>query len=108
MYDGQLKCVYYEDGQFGLIENRMMELNGYKEIDVISQQEAYEKLKAGEFSYWRVDDNLLNIQVEEVQMEYRLDTKGFYQPVYVFDTYVNEEQRELIIPAINKNFSNST
>lgn len=100
MYDGQLECVYYEDGKFGQIENGMMELSGYKEFEIMSPKEAYEELKEGKFSYWRADDTILNIRVKNVRLGYCLDTKGFYQPVYVFDAYVDEWQCELVVPAI--------
>lgn len=100
MYDGEIDCVYYEDGSFGEINSQVMELNVYKEFEILSEKEAYEELVEGEFSYWRADEEMLNIQVQEIKLEYRLDTKGFYQPVYVFEADMNGWQGELIVPAI--------
>lgn len=100
MYDGEIECVYYEDGQFGEIDNQMMELKGYKEFEILSEKEAYEDLLEGKFSYWRANDEVLNIRVEAVRLGYDLDTKGFYQPIYIFDTDINGWQGKLVVPAI--------
>ena len=55
---------------------------------VISSQEAYERLCAGQFS-WR-DVPMFNylsprqVRVTDCKLEYMTDSKGFHQPVYLF------------------------
>lgn len=100
MYDGVLEGTYYAAGKFGRIENGIVEFVEYKEAYIISEEEAYRELKEGKFSYWRADDSVLNVRVEAVILDYRMDTKGFYQPVYNFEAFVNERQTEIVVPAI--------
>lgn len=68
LYDGELYCTYYENG---------------------------------EFDFYGKD---LIIDVGEVHMEYRQDTKGYYQPVYVFDVKSNVEYGadQIAVSAIKK------
>ena len=42
------------------------------------------------------------IEVGQVTLDYMLDTKGFYQPIYKFDVKVNEQEQSIQIPAIKK------
>lgn len=100
MYDGYIECEYYEDGQVGGINYQMLTLDIYKSVEIISQSEAYTQIEEGKFSYWRPNDELLKIEITGVETGYELDTKGFYQPVYLFDAVVNETKTQIIIPAI--------
>lgn len=100
MYDGYIECEYYEDGQFGMIMYQMLVLDNYKTMKIISESEAYEKIEKGEFNYWRVNDEMMEIDISGVKIGYEMDTKGFYQPVYVFDAKVNEFTMQISIPAI--------
>ena len=100
IYDGFLKCTYYEDGSFGNIEYNILQLEEYKEFSIISQEEAYKKLQNGEFSYYRKDDTILDVRVQQVELAYELDTKGFYQPVYQFEVIVDDLWTTITIPAI--------
>jgi hypothetical protein len=100
IYDGKLMCTYYSDGSFGRIENNILQLEAYKEFPIISQKEAYQKLQAGEFLYYREDEEVLDIEVLAVELDYILDTKGFYQPVYQFEVIAGEYWTTIMIPAI--------
>lgn len=100
MYDGKLECTYYPDGSFGRIEYNILQLEDYKEFPLLSKKEAYQKLQDGEFVYYRADDTVLDIEVLEVNLEYVLDTKGFYQPVYQFRVIAGEWWTTIMIPAI--------
>ena len=100
LYDGMLECTYYKDGSFGSIEYNILQLEEYKEFSIISQEEAYKKLQNGEFSYYRNDDAIMDIRVQQVELAYELDTKGFYQPVYQFEVIVGDLWTTIMIPAI--------
>ena len=78
---------------------------------MISPEEAFVQLKKGRFN----DNGYLEhikpseITVNNCDLEYRVDTKGFYQPVYIFnlvygnDTLVYGNDTfayNIIIPAI--------
>lgn len=82
---------------FGISDNEMV-----VKKQLISQQQAYEVLVNGEFStYERLQkgDTLL---ITDVRLTYTYDTKGYYQPVYVFTSSVNDSDFpiEVLIPAI--------
>lgn len=100
IYDGYIECTYYEDGQFGEIDYQMLTLDRYKNVELISEKEAYAEIKNGKFNYWRQDDKVLEVKVNGVELGYELDTKGFYQPVYLFDTIVKDFEMQIAIPAI--------
>ena len=72
------------------------------EKDIISLQEAYEALLSGEFSLYNPLQKGDTLTVTEVRLDYTYDTKGYYQPVYVFTGAVNAPDFtvEILIPAI--------
>ena len=39
---------------------------------------------------------------KNVGVDYFTDTKGYYQPVYVFDVDMNGEETQIDIPALKK------
>ena len=102
LYDGVLNCTYYENGQMGEIRNSILICKPYRAFPVISEKEAYERLCAGEFAnsiYWR--SSALEGEIGQASVSYRADTKGFYQPVYVFDCVINGREEQLAIPAVS-------
>lgn len=68
------------------------------EAAVISSQEAYERLCAGQFSWQDVpmfhDLSPGRVRVMDCRLQYMTDSKGFRQPVYVF-TLSAENDAEL-------------
>lgn len=96
--DGTLTCTYYDNGKFGNIDYRVVEAIPYKEFTVISEQDAYEMIVAGKIPY--AGNEELQIGLGEVSLEYQMDSKGFYQPVYAFSAEVNGQQTTIYIPAI--------
>ena len=74
-----------------------------REKEVISQQEAYKALLNGEFSLFNPLQKGDKLTITDVRIDYTYDTKGYYQPVYVFNGNVNDPDStvEILIPAIN-------
>lgn len=101
LYDGTITCEYYTNGCFSKINNNILVLVPYKDYEVISKKKAYEKLCAGEF-YYPVNDvnDHIDIIVDQCEMEYVIDTKGYYQPVYSFSSEINGRQYKIQIPAL--------
>lgn len=52
MYDGTIDCKYYSNGKMGGISNYMTQCFFYKDFDIISEQDAYEKILDGKFRVW--------------------------------------------------------
>ncbi|MCM1044729.1 MAG: VanZ family protein [Candidatus Gastranaerophilales bacterium] len=96
---GRFTCKYYgaEKG-IGQISNNLMNCTPYKTYAAISEQEAYEKIVNGEFTYGSNED--LEIQVMSCSLIYALDSKGYYQPNYRFQCTINEKESQITIPAI--------
>lgn len=101
--DGKLSCVYNEGGLFSKINNSLTYYTFYGEGSIISQSEAYQKMRHGEFNdETGAFDKAAAITVESCTLEYQADTKGFIQPVFVFEVIVDysEDQFTIIIPAL--------
>lgn len=95
---GQVRGKYYENGCFAEVHNMVMTCELYKEFPIISESEAYKKLEEGEFRYW--SEEKLNMEVLDCNLEYQMDSKGLYQPVYRFKVLMNENEEQMVIAAI--------
>lgn len=104
MIDGTVRCRYTANGTLRKIQNNMVSYAFYKNEDIISQTEAYELLcngnisGGGTFEYYSPE----KITVLSCTLEYCIDTKGFYQPIYVFELFVSDADHtfQAIIPAL--------
>lgn len=96
--NGTLTCTYYDNGKCGNIDYRVVNGVPYKEFAIISEQEACERIIEGKFPC--VGNQEFYIKLGEVSLEYQMDSKGFYQPVYAFSAEVNGQESKIVIPAI--------
>ncbi len=103
MMDGTLRCRY-EGNTIVELENGLVWYTYYNEAPILTPQEAYSQLCAGKFydggffEYNRPAD----VQVFGCRLDYEIDTKGFYQPVWRFDVASTESSYHdcIMIPAI--------
>jgi len=102
LLNGVLTCVYCTDGSIKRIENNIIAFTLVKECPVISQAEAYEKIKSGDFSCHSLQNKLDTIAINQVEFVYRMDSKGYFQPVYQFDGLLNGEASAIWIPALRR------
>lgn len=103
LYDGEISCSYARNGRMKSIQNNLLECGTYKLFPALSQAEAFEKLCRGEFSgYLYGDREPVTGEAGEAVLSYQLDSKDFYQPVYVFDCVLNGEKAEIEIPALRE------
>lgn len=84
--NGVLRCEYREDGTFGEIDSTLAVLTPYKEEPILTQAEALERLRRGKFDGAILFEQswVQGAQILDCTLDYQADTKGFYQPVYVF------------------------
>ena len=68
---------------------------------IISQEEAYDKIKAGQFNSYELY-NIKSILIRSIKLCYQLDSKGYYQPVYRFECTIDGEGRPIFIPALEE------
>lgn len=119
---GTLDCAFTWDGTLKYLDSSLFPLQYCREVELLSPAQAYEKLQAGAFSQiydclneWdnppyeplpAFDDlDVQTLWVGSVTLEYVPDTKGYYQPVYVFTVVCDRETSEplnleLYIPAL--------
>ncbi len=97
--DGTISCTYYENGKMGSITSDIILCEYYKDCDIISQEEAFEMIEDGRFSI-NSNSNELSLDIGEVSLEYLVDSKAYYQPVYAFETNVSGWNLVIYIPAI--------
>ena len=85
MYNGTALYRLNHKGDISTLQIGITRCKKYKEYATCSQQEAYEKIKRGEFYYpeqfWGLKGD---IEVQKADIDYVVDSKGYYQPVYVF------------------------
>lgn len=100
LYDGAIELTYTVNGSIETMYNNMIKYQPYKEFELISEKEAYDKLLNGEFVCYYQGEK--DIKVLDAELDYQLDTKGYYQPVYRFGAIINGDETEIIIPALKK------
>ncbi len=87
---GTLRCRVNDAGEITEIENSLAVCERAGEEAVLSPEEAYRRLQKGRCSnneyleYWAKEHAQSGVRVTSCVLEYRADTKGFYQPVYAF------------------------
>lgn len=115
--DGHTIYVNHTDGEnivFGSIHAKVAKspevlqysiANGQlsKEVPIISEQEAFDKLKRGEF-YTIEPITIQKLSIRDIEKSFTLDTKGYLQPIYVFQTTVNNgnDIQNIIVSAISE------
>ena len=94
MVDGTLRVCNEVTDNYTLldIENHLVWYTHYKDVAVISPEEAYQELKNGNFAYADALKHYANesVTVTSCMLDYEIDTKGFYQPVYIFEILIPE------------------
>lgn len=94
MMDGTLRVrnEITEDYTHLELENHLVRYTHHKNVSIMSPKEAYTELKRGVFA----DADSLkrhskdSVTVISCTMDYEIDTKGFYQPVYLFKILIPE------------------
>lgn len=92
MYDGQLRVSCEAEDREWDIENHLVTYVHHDDVAVISPMAAFHKVRQGRFYYADAlkDDAVGSATVVSCTMEYEIDTKGFFRPVYVFEIVLPE------------------
>ena len=101
---GTLRCRYSSEGFIYAIYNDMASFETCAEEKIISESEAFEQLKKGRF-FGDVFEflNPKSVNLLSCTLDYQVDTKGFYQPVYMLKvTYDGTaDEMKIMIPALD-------
>ena len=104
MMDGTLRVRYGVDDTIRRIENNLVWYTYHKDVPVITPEKAYQELKSGAFTYADAlkSHSSESVSVISCTMDYEIDTKGFYQPVYLFEILIPESGNTCLamIPAM--------
>ena len=104
LVDGTLRVRCTENGEAAAIEHHLIRYEHYEQVEILTPEEAWDRLCAGYFN----DDGFFehvwpeSVAVTGCSLEYAVDTKGFYQPVYRFRLSDSEGEYacEPMIPAM--------
>ena len=100
---GRLRCRYSAEGFIYAIHNGMVSFETCAEEEIISESEAFERMKKGRF-FGDVFEFISpkSVTLLSCSLEYQADTKGFYQPVYMLKVMYDGSTDELgiTIPAL--------
>lgn len=103
LQNGDITCSYYEDGSIQNMKNGCITYEKVKEKQIISELEAYNEIVQGRFQYEEhYAGKLETMVVEDVKLTYELDTKGYFVPIYVFQTNINGKTQDIKVKAIAK------
>lgn len=97
--DGELQCWVKKNGALYQVDNALSISTLHGDAAVISEAQAYERLCRGRFSkadmfeYYAPEE----VHVTSCELRYIIDSKGYRQPVYVFDM---EELDPVFVPAL--------
>ena len=97
-FGGEFRCELTKDGKIKSIHNNVMEYTPYRSCRILSEQQAYEKLKQG---YFNDPGEVSQIAVSDVKIDLAVDSKGYAQPVYRFSALMDGSgEQEIVIPAL--------
>ncbi len=99
VYDGFVTVTYNMDKEIENLDYNLIECTAYKEFPIISEEEAYQRIAEGIFLYEPAYEPE-NIIVNDIFLSYEVDSKGFYQPIYIFECNIDGLDTRLYTPAI--------
>ena len=99
LIDGEIRCDYYIDKSIKYFENNIVTYDIVGEKELKSEQDAYQEILKGKFKGFTIDE-IKNINVKGIELEYQIDSKGYYVPVYKFDVLLNGNKNRIYIKAI--------
>lgn len=98
LIDGTLTTDYYNDGTVKNFNQQIVTYEKVQDVELKSVQAAYDELLEGRFIAYK--EHIQQIEIDQVEMGYALDSKGFYQPIYEFSGLVDGERMTMLIPGI--------
>lgn len=103
MIDGYFTCRISVDNELKDISNYIKQYEWVTEVEIISSEEVYNKICNGDFSMYQIY-KLENstIEISTISIEYLIDSKGFYQPVYIVNINSEDMADFIFIPALKQ------
>ncbi|MBO5082683.1 MAG: VanZ family protein [Lachnospiraceae bacterium] len=99
VYDGQVNVTYNSLGKIENLDYNIIKCTAYKDFPIITEEEAYQRIADGIFLYEPAFEPE-HIVVNDIFLAYEVDSKGFYQPIYIFECNIDDLDTRLYTPAI--------
>jgi len=96
---GSFACTILSDGIISSIDCQLLELTDAAEYEAISPATAYKRIVEGKLNYRGYFGKLGSLEIMSMSMDYRIDSKGFFRPVYFFGTLINGQEYPIAVPA---------
>ena len=106
IYDGSVFCEMDENGQIIKIEYKLLHLEHNSENEAVPISKIREKIETGSFYFQDKDleyDSAININELKClssTVNYQVDTKGYYRPVYEVEAMINNNPYTILFPAV--------
>ena len=104
MYDGSVRCRLSPEGTLLELEQYLIFYREYGMASILSPEEALARLERGDFAgpEWAFGKEPEEYRITGWELQYRVDTKGFYRPVYVFKALADNREipEGLLVPAM--------
>ncbi|MRX73875.1 hypothetical protein GJU40_17205 [Bacillus lacus] len=98
--NGLIMMDLKKDGSVGRLFYSNTENKFVRDVEILSTKEAYEKIKDGKFDQYNPFQQGDQLVVTDCELAYMYDSKGYYQPVYLFTGTLNGEEWSLHVTAI--------
>ncbi|MFK4997988.1 hypothetical protein ACI2OX_12960 [Bacillus sp. N9] len=66
------------------INNQLVTYDKVRNVQIKSEQEAYEEIVNGKFIYNSENKMIKTLHIQKVEISYHLDSKGFFNPYMPF------------------------
>ena len=100
LIDGAITASYYNDHTVKEIGNQLVTYDKVRDVQIKSEQEAYKEILDGKFQIFVENNKIDTLQIQNVEISYYLDSKGYYQPVYAFQSTVDGMDMTIVVPGI--------
>jgi glycopeptide antibiotics resistance protein len=100
LISGTVKCRINDNEELIYLYDSILQSLKHSEIDILSVDEGIERIKDGKF-HLDIDEKIEKVDITDYTIGYKPDTKGYMQPVYLFNTIINSKTKyDIIIPAL--------
>lgn len=99
-YTGEVDCDIDKGNSIKNISNQLISLQEYRSVEIKSESEALEEVRQGKFRMYMEGEQIDTMLITDVTLDYALDSKGYYQPLYKFDATINGKKNTISIPAM--------
>ena len=99
LYDGTLEVTYFED-ELLKVNYDVTQLNEYRTEPALDGAGLIKRLQQGRFTGGYSLDSIDELVCLDCTLDYALDSKGYYRPVYVISCTINGRATEIRVSAI--------